>query len=58
MIDHVLQIVNRAELLQSWIDERDSIFDVSPIAETAYRPRAYGKAWRRLAKTFSEGDSV
>ena len=57
-IIHGLQKLRRAEFLQSRSDERDSMSDGSLAVNPAYKSRAYGEAWRRVAKIVSEGDNI
>ena len=58
VIIHGLQKLWRGKFLQSRSDERDSMFGVSLVVNPAHKPRAFGEAWRRLAKLVSDSDSV
>ena len=58
MIIHGLQNMHPVQILQSRSDERDSMFAGSLVVNPAHKSRAFGEAWRRLAKIVSEGDSL
>ena len=57
MIIHGLQNLHPLQILQSRSDERDSMSGGSLAVNPAHKSRAFGEAWRRVAKIVSEGDS-